>query len=436
MSIAPGVIIAAPSSGSGKTLLTLGLLRALKNNGLKAASFKVGPDYIDPEFHHYSSEQPCFNLDPWAMSQELLCDNYRAASDGSDIVIGEGVMGLFDGAQDGRGSTADLAALLNLPIILVVDGKGQSASMGALLHGFNSFREGTRLAGVIFNRVSSSHHAKLLSQAAEEIGIPTLGALPKLEALVTPSRHLGLVQASENSQLESFIQQAADTVAYHIDLEKLRGIAAQPTLVAGSSNMPPPGQRIAVAKDMAFSFCYPHWLHQWRHAGAEISFFSPLADEGPAKDVDFIYLPGGYPELHAGTLSTNQHFKAAMREAAASHTPIFGECGGYMTLGRTLTDQDGVIHEMLDLLPITTSFETPKRHLGYRRAISKTKNPIGPKGQVFMAHEFHYACEINNISAQSLFEISNAKGHNLGDVGALSGSVFGSFIHLIDRKDA
>jgi len=343
-------------------------------------------------------------------------------------------MGLFDGAQDGNGSTADLATALNLPLILVVDGKGQSASMGALLHGFNSFREDTRLAGVIFNRVSSPFHAELLSKAASDQVIPALGYLPRLDDLVTPSRHLGLVQAEEHEGLEAFIQKAADIVTRHIDLQKIQQIVSPPKLAPTCPLAPPPADRIAIARDAAFNFSYPHILHRWKAAGAALSFFSPLTDERPAMDANFIYLPGGYPELHADKLANNETFKKAIRRAANTGIPIYGECGGYMTLGRGLIDKKGTRHEMLNLLPIETSFHAPKRHLGYRQAVMQTETPLGNCGQIYTAHEFHYASETDNTSTSSLFEISNAKGQKLGGTGAISGSVFGSFIHLIDRK--
>ncbi len=430
---APAFIIAAPSSGSGKTLITLGLLRAFKNSQVNVASFKTGPDYIDPQFHTLASGRPCYNLDPWAMPATTLSASYSAAAEGAEFVIGEGVMGLFDGAQDGTGSTADLAQTLQLPIILIIDAKGQSASVAAILHGFNSYRSDTNIAGVIFNRVGSQIHADLLKAAADKVDIPTLGFVPQDPSLHMPSRHLGLVQASENADIEAFIEQAATLVAENVDLEHLKQLAKAPSLAPEKPKMAAPGRHITIAKDIAFAFSYPHLMKQWEKSGAALSFFSPLANEAPSKDADFIYLPGGYPELHAAVLSQADTFKAGMKEAAQKGVSIYGECGGYMTLGRTLTDKEGACYAMLGLLPIDTSFAEPKRHLGYRKVTQLIETPVGKIGSTHMAHEFHYASEIRNDSDAALFEIENARGNNLGKIGAVSGNVSGSFIHLIDR---
>ncbi|MBE7638145.1 cobyrinate a,c-diamide synthase [Sneathiella sp. P13V-1] len=433
MTQSPAFIIAAPSSGSGKTLITLGLLRAFHNRGIRIASFKTGPDYIDPQFHELASGRACFNLDPWAMTSTSLSNSYSATAEGVDLVIGEGVMGLFDGAQDGTGSTADLADKLQLPIILVIDAKGQSASVAAILHGFNSYRPQTKIAGVIFNRVGSQIHADMLKTAADKVDIPTLGFIPHATTLHMPSRHLGLVQASENKDIEAFIEQAAALITENVDLGHLAKTAKAPVLASQKHKTTPPGRHIAVAKDIAFAFSYPHLLKRWEENGARLSFFSPLANEAPSLDADFIYLPGGYPELHADALSKAGNFKAGMKDAADRGASIYGECGGYMTLGRTLTDKEGNCHPMLGLLPIDTSFAEPKRHLGYRKVSQLIDTPFGNAGSRHMAHEFHYASEMQNDSATPLFEIENARGNNLGKVGAVSGNVCGSFIHLIDQ---
>ncbi len=431
---APSLVIAAPASGSGKTTVTLALLRAFVQSGVNVSSFKVGPDYIDPAFHHLASKRPCFNLDPWAMSANTLKRSFEYAAKGSDLIIGEGVMGLFDGAQNGRGSTADLAKILDIPIILVVDAKGQAASVGALLHGFSSFRDDIKLAGVIFNSVGSVNHKTMLEAAANKVGIPILGAIPKSETLQLPRRHLGLVQARENPEIEGFLDTAAKFTAEHVDLQKLKSIATSVSLESSVTHtISPPGQKIAIAKDEAFAFSYPHQIADWKAAGAEITFFSPLNDETPAETADYIYLPGGYPELHADKLSEAANFKSALRRAAEDNIGIFGECGGYMVLGRTLTDKHGVAHPMLDLLPVETSFEKPKLHLGYRHAKLITNSSVGFEGAHFNAHEFHYASEIKNSSAQPLFSLQNAKQEDLGYAGAKCGSVAGSFIHLIDK---
>jgi cobyrinic acid a,c-diamide synthase len=431
----PSLIIGAPSSGSGKTTITLALLRALRHSGLSVGSFKVGPDYIDPVFHRQASQHTCFNIDPWAMSSETISGLLSQLYDNKDIVIGEGVMGLFDGAQDGSGSTADVAALYTIPVILVVDAKGQAASVAALLSGFDTYRDDISIAGVIFNKVGGPGHVRLLREAAEKVGIPLLGCIPKSDTLTLNQRHLGLVQAREMKELDRFLDSASEIIAKHIDLEKLCELAAPPNNTLGKTfhAISPLGQHIAIAEDDAFSFIYPHILEGWKNDGTEISFFSPLEDLGPSTSADAIFLPGGYPELYCEKLSSSKTFKSSMAAAAAKGVSIYGECGGFMVLGEGLIDKAGQYHQMLELLPIKTSFENPKLHLGYRRARLLQNSILGEKDVRFKAHEFHYAQITKTTSHSELFEIKNARGEGLGNVGAVSDNVAGSFIHLIDR---
>jgi len=423
------LIIAAPSSGAGKTTVTLGLLRALRRRGVAVASAKVGPDYIDPAFHAAASGRSCRNLDPWAMRPEtLLCQLDRAA-DGAELLIIEGVMGLFDGAADGGGSTADLAALLDLPVLLVQDVRGQTVSAAAVAKGFATYRADVRVAGVLLNRVGSPRHADLIRPAFESLGLPVLGALPRTDGITVPSRHLGLIQAGEQADLEGFLERAADAIEAAVDLERLLALA-QPMAQRGESAVaiPPLGQHIAVARDVAFAFAYPHGLDGWRGAGAELSFFSPLADQAPSGAADAVYLPGGYPELHAGRLAGAASFRQGVHAAAARGAIIYGECGGYMTLGAGLVDGDGIRHQMLGLLPIETSYAAPRRHLGYRRIALSAATPLGPVGADYRGHEFHFASESSRRDVPFFCE---SVGH--GPAGAVVGRVFGSFLHLIDR---
>jgi cobyrinic acid a,c-diamide synthase len=351
---APGFIVAAPASGHGKTTVTLGLIAALRRRGFGVGSFKVGPDYIDPAFHTVASGRPCLSLDDWAMREATVAAIAGQVSGGADIVVGEGVMGLFDGAPDGTGSTADVAERLDLPVILVLDVRAQAASAAAVVHGFSTFRSGLDVAGVVFNRVGSEGHARTLEAACKDRPQALLGCLPRDEGLALPERHLGLVQASEHAALETFIERAASAVETHLDLDRLIALA-RPMRMAGESAaavIDPLGQRIAVARDCAFAFAYPHVLDGWRAAGAEVSFFSPLADAAPAADADAVYLPGGYPELHAGTLAGNRRFLAGLQSAAGRGAAVYGECGGYMVLGRVLVDGEGQPHEMAGLLPV------------------------------------------------------------------------------------
>ncbi|MEQ9199710.1 MAG: cobyrinate a,c-diamide synthase, partial [Rhodospirillales bacterium] len=373
------------------------------------------------------------------MRPALLDDLVRRLSDDSDIIICEGVMGLFDGAAGGGGSTADIAARTGWPVVLVVDVRGMAASVAAIVRGFAGHRDDLRLAGVIFNRVASDRHVDLLTAAVRD-GCPdvaVLGGLRRRENLGVPSRHLGLVQAGEAADLQRLLEDAAAAVAEDLDIPALAALAGDAG-ISGSGGagaaIPPLGQHIAVARDMAFAFTYPHVLDGWRKAGSEVTFFSPLAGEGPSDRATAVYLPGGYPELHAGPLAASQGFRDGMRVAAGREAVIYGECGGYMVLGNGLTDAAGDRHRMLDLLPLETSFATPRRRLGYRRVTLLDDGPLGPEGSRFRAHEFHYSAEENIRGGNRLFRVSDATGTGHGLSGLVQGRVFGSYIHLIDRE--
>ncbi len=437
-----GLIVAAPASGSGKTVVTLGLLRHLARSGVSVASAKTGPDYIDPAFHAAASGRPCVNLDPWAMRPGTLAAAARRLAANADLIVCEGVMGLFDGATVTEGSTADLAAITGWPVVLVMDVRAQAASAAAVLRGFAAHRPDVRVAGVIFNRVGGERHADILKQACALAmpEIPVIGWLPREHILALPERHLGLVQALEHPDLEAFLEHAAGLIGRHLDIDALCGLAeAGPDGAAAakpSPPVPPLGQRIAVADDAAFAFCYPLTVDGWRRAGAELFPFSPLADAAPAPDADAVYLPGGYPELHAGTLARNGTFMTGLRAAAARGANVFGECGGYMVLGEGLVDGEGNRHAMAGLLPLETSFADRRLHLGYRRVTLEADCALGGAGSRLRGHEFHYATIVREGPGQSLFQCANAAGHDLGAAGRVAGRVMGSFVHLIDAETA
>lgn len=431
-----GLIIAAPASGSGKTTITLSLLTLLKQMGVAVSSAKVGPDYIDPAFHQAATGRPCFNLDSWAMRPETLRGLLAAAAEGSALTIVEGVMGLFDGAETGpggaSGSTADLARLFDLPIVLVMNVKGQAATAGAVLSGLAHYRPGVRIAGVVFNNVGGPVHRRTLAAAAEEVGIPAVGFLPRIAALAMPERHLGLKQAGEIADIDAFLAAAAAAIAPHVDLERLAALAGPiATGAPDQLGMPLLGQRIAVARDVAFAFAYPAQLEAWRRQGATLSFFSPLADEAPDAAADAVFLPGGYPELHAGRLAANLTYQNGLRAAAARGATVYGECGGYMVLGESITDAAGVAHPMAGLLPVATSFAKPKLHLGYRHARLVEAGPLGPRDAGFAGHEFHYATVEHEAGDAALFQAKDARGKELAAMGRRRGSVMGSFLHVI-----
>ncbi|WP_282024855.1 cobyrinate a,c-diamide synthase [Limimaricola cinnabarinus] len=421
----PGLLIAAPSSGSGKTTVTLGLLRAWTRRGVAVRGAKSGPDYIDPRFHEAACGAPCFNLDAWAMGP----DRIAALAGGSGTLVVEGAMGLFDGAPpEGRGASADLARMLGLPVVLVVDAARMAQSVAPLVAGFAGFDPALRIGGVILNRVGSPRHEAMLRRALSGIGVKVLGAVPRDTQLSHPSRHLGLVQAHERPDLDAFLDHAADLVEGHLDLDGLAALASTAAAMPSCEGprLPPPAQRIALAQDRAFAFAYPHLLADWRARGAEILPFSPLADEAVPK-ADLVLLPGGYPELHAGRLAAADTFMQSLRNASEV-SDIYGECGGYMVLGECLTDAEGRPHRMAGLLRLSTSFATRKLHLGYRQV----KTAQGPFAGAWTAHEFHYATTVS-AEGDALFEARDAEGMELPPMGLREGRVCGSFAHLIDR---
>jgi cobyrinic acid a,c-diamide synthase len=438
-SSARGLVIAAPASGHGKTVLTLGLLRHLRAREVRVASVKAGPDYIDAAFHTAASGRACFNMDTWAMRPETLGGIAARAAAEAELVVAEGVMGLFDGAAragpGGAGSSADLARQTGWPVVLVVDAKGMAASAAALLQGFARFRDDVPIAGAIFNRVGSARHEAMLRAACAPLDIPILGCVPRDANLLLPERHLGLVQAGEHPEIESFLEHAAKLAGTHIDTARLIELARPCVLRAGESESPIPaiGQCIAVAHDVAFAFAYPHMLDAWRDSGVQVSFFSPLEDQAPDAACDAVFLPGGYPELHAPRLSGNARFMQGLRDAAARGAVVYGECGGYMVLGRGLVDAQGARHAMAGLLPLETSFAERQRHLGYREIVAETDSPLGARGARLRGHEFHFSQVVSEDGTTPLFRARAVDDDAMQPIGCRAGSVMGSFLHLIDR---
>jgi cobyrinic acid a,c-diamide synthase len=428
------LVISAPASGVGKTTLTLALARAYRDRGLKVQCFKSGPDYIDPAFHAAATGRASVNVDSWAMDRAAIEHLVHRGAD-ADLVLAEGSMGLFDGVAtrgvSGTGATADIAEMLGWPVLLVIDPSGQAQTAAAIAAGLRDFRAGVRLAGVVLNRVASLRHEDLVRRALADAGVAVFGALPRHAEINLPKRHLGLVQAEEQAEVGGLIDEAARFVGEHVDLDAVLQSAcawSPPSLVRGLS-VTPPGQRIALARDAAFSFVYPHMLEAWRAAGAEISTFSPLADEGPDTSADVCWLPGGYPELHAGRLAANARFRNALR-AFAETKPVHGECGGYMVLGTVLTDADGAPHEMVGLLGLETSFAKRRMHLGYRLAELAAPMPGHQIGACLRGHEFHYSTIISQPDTP-LAIVRDATGTTVAETGSRRGHATGTFFHLI-----
>ena len=429
-------MIAAARSGSGKTTIALGLLRALKRRGHAVVGLKSGPDYIDPAFHAAAAGAEGVNLDSWAMPPLLLGALAGRASMGRAVALCEASMGLFDGvpAPRGRsGSSADVAAALGMPVLIVLDVSGQAQSAAAIVKGCATYDERLTVGGVVVNRVGSERHRRLAVEAIEALGVPVVGALPRSDKLVLPERHLGLVQAGETDGLDARLDAIADIVEAHVDCERVISLAAELDAAVdapAAAALRPPGQRIALARDEAFSFIYPHLLQGWRAAGAEIAPFSPLADEPPPADCDMCWLPGGYPELHAGRLAAADCFRDGLRNFAETRA-VHGECGGFIALGASLIDAQGASHRMAGLLGVETSFARRRMTLGYREARLAATCAIGAAGTTLRGHEFHYATVASEGRDDPFAFVTDAYGAAASPQGSRRGRVTGSFFHVI-----
>ncbi|HAD05265.1 MAG: hypothetical protein A2091_07380 [Desulfuromonadales bacterium GWD2_61_12] len=467
------LVIAAPASGSGKTTVTLALLAALARCGVTVAPFKVGPDFIDPGHHAAACGQVSRNLDPWLCGPEEVRRSFAAGSVGAEVAIVEGVMGLFDGAKgdDDGGSTAEVARLLNTPILLVIDAKGQARSVAALVKGFVDFDPRLRFAGVILNRVASSRHAELLKAAIASVpGLPPLlGCLPRAPEVELPSRHLGLVTAADAACDADYFHRLANWLEAGVDVEWLlaqiaphpcpspagRGVISlsqRERLAAGRVRGEGAAVRIAVARDAAFCFCYPENLEHLEAAGAELAFFSPLADVHLPAGCAGLYLPGGYPELHAAQLAANTTLLEEIRACAAAGQPVYAECGGliYLSQGMSLITplkkggRGGFATEEIPLYPPlpkgevnfvglfpTTARMLPQRKaLGYREVTFSRDTILGPVGTVARGHEFHYSEIAMPDAIERAWRLTRADGAALDDEGYVSGNVLASYVHL------
>ncbi|WP_127503428.1 cobyrinate a,c-diamide synthase [Actinoplanes solisilvae] len=387
----PRVVIGAPASGHGKTTVATGLLAAFARRGLPVAPFKVGPDYIDPGYHALAAGRPGRNLDPVLVGEDLIRPLFAHGSEGASLAVVEGVMGLYDGRTGAgeTGSTAQVAGLLDAPVILVVDAAAQGRSIAALVHGFRSF--GTvRMAGVILNRVGSDRHEAILREACEEVGTPVLGALRRADAVAAPSRHLGLVPAAERrAEAQESVDALAALIESSVDLAEVMAIArsAPPLDVVPWSPLatdPVPGRPVvALAGGPAFSFAYAETAELLAGAGAEVVTVDPLRDETLPDGVRALVVGGGFPEVYASELSANEPLRRSVSALAAAGGPIAAECAGLLWLCRTL---DGA--PMCGVLDAEASM-TPTLTLGYRDAVALSDSPLAPAGTRVTGHEFH-----------------------------------------------
>ncbi|MES2872647.1 MAG: cobyrinate a,c-diamide synthase [Bacteroidota bacterium] len=424
----PQFLIAAPSSNSGKTTITLGILRALTNRGIGAQSFKCGPDYIDPILHAKAAGRSCINLDTFMCSNNHVKELFATYSQNAEASIVEGVMGMFDGADKMKGSSAEIALLLDIPVIMVVNAKAMAYSAAALLYGFKNFFPEIKLPGVIFNNVKTESHYSFLQDACRDAGVEALGYLPPQEDIEIPDRHLGLSIASDIN-FDAICNKIAASLEKTVDIQRLLDLTARP-LPSFKTPKPlhtlKPGFKIAVAHDEAFSFTYHENLEALRRIG-DVVFFSPLTDRS-IPPCDFLYLAGGYPELFLDRLSTNTSMLQSVSKFCENDGKVYSECGGMMYLGKSITASDGKVFDMVGFLPLRTSMESPKMRLGYR---SVHIGDIHIKG-----HEFHYSTciELEDVEALSC-SVENARGANVDSKIYRKHSTTASYIHLYWGED-
>lgn len=391
-------LISATASGSGKTTITLGLLRALKNRGVNTQPFKCGPDYIDTKFHDLASGNKSVNLDLFLSSPEHVRGIYARYASKSGVSITEGVMGLFDGYDKMKGSSAEIAELLNIPVILVINAKSMAYSAAAMLYGFKNFYKNINIVGVIFNFVGSESHYGFLKEACQEVGLEALGYLPKNATVEIPSRHLGL-SLDRKYQFDEFADNVAGLVEKYIDIDRLLALTVKGIDQSLNNEIPQKKNlKIVVAADEAFNFIYKENLEHLNKIG-DIFYFSPLSDEKlPAADL--VYLPGGYPELYLKQLSDNQSMQNSIRTYIESNGYLLAECGGMMYLSASISDKEGNEYPMVGILDQKATMENMKLKLGYRQ--------FKYNGIVVKGHEFHYSSIDSN--EESITGQLNAKG--------------------------
>ncbi|MGW9527793.1 cobyrinate a,c-diamide synthase [Paenibacillus terrae] len=442
------IVVAGTGSGAGKTTVTLGLMKAFADGGLRVQGFKCGPDYIDPTYHAAATGTPSRNLDSWMTSPDTVRETFIRASKGADISVIEGVMGLYDGKDplSNTGSTAEIAMLTDSPVLLVVDVRSMARSAAAIVLGFQRLEPKLRIAGVIVNRCGSQGHYGIVKKAIEqECGIPVLGWLKRDDGLEIPERHLGLVPAVERGELEPLFQRAAELIRAGTDLAALQALAnsapplslpAQPLFAPDrlwSETQADAGERpvIAVARDAAFNFYYPENLDLLRQSGAELSFFSPLAGERVPEQASGLYLGGGFPEEFAADIAANKGFLEDIRNAVSQDMPVFAECGGYMVLARTLTDRSGAVHIMAGVIPSDVRMQEKRAALGYREATALQDCLLLEAGEIIRGHEFHYSVMAYDESASPYPYAYQTKGmRGLQSEGYAKGNLLAAYTHI------
>lgn len=433
MSAIRACVIAGTHSGCGKTTAALALMAALRRRGLVVQPFKAGPDFIDPGHHETVTGRPSHNLDGWIMGRDGVLDVFRRYAADADVAVVEGVMGLFDGfsGADEDGSTAQLAKWLDAPVVLVADARSMARSAAALVKGYAEFDPDLRVAGVLFNRIGSDNHRSLIEEAMT--GLPkmaALGFLARDESLALPSRHLGLVTAGDHALDREAVDRLANWLEAGCNAGRVANLAADaPCAPPDGTPAPEPDVRLGLARDEAFCFCYHENLRLLRAAGAELVTFSPLADEALPPDLDGLYLPGGYPELHAGRLAGNARLRADIRAFCASGRPVYAECGGFMYLMESLTDAQGTAHPMVGALPLAAAMGDRFRALGYREVVTNRPTPLGPAWTMLRGHEFHYSSIATAGDVEAAYKVMDRKGWTGAREGFLCGNTLGTYVH-------
>ncbi|MGV8829595.1 MAG: cobyrinate a,c-diamide synthase [Breznakibacter sp.] len=412
-------LVAAPKSNSGKTLVTLGLIQALVNRGVKVQPFKCGPDYIDTQHHSHIAGLPSVNLDCWMAPEQHVSQLFAAKASISEVAIIEGAMGLFDGADKDFGSSAHMARILHTPIILVFDATAMAYGAAPLLWGLKNFDPSLTIGGVIFNKVSGPSQQHFLKQAAEDAGIRTLGFLPKDNRLALESRHLGLTLPHETPTTAA-VNLMTELLEQHVDLDALLGLKQLVSESTEEPTAPKKQLKIAIARDEAFSFFYQANLDRLAELG-EITFFSPLHDSH-FPDCDLLWIPGGYPELHLEALESNQAMHHQIRRHAQQKKAIVAECGGMMYLGQSIIDQEGSQYTMTGLFDYETSVQQMKLHLGYREIICGTNR--------FRGHEFHHSRITGMNETPAPYSPTNARGAEVAMPIFRRDNTWASYLHL------
>jgi cobyrinic acid a,c-diamide synthase len=438
----PRLVIGGTTSGVGKTTIAVGVMAALVRRGLNVQPYKVGPDYIDPSYHAVAAGRSSRNLDAWMLSEATVLELFARSSEGADIALIEGVMGLFDGLSglDEAGSTAQMAKVLRAPVLLVLDVSRTARSAAAMALGYARLDPGVRLAGIILNRVAGPRHRDWTKEAVEGLaGLPVLGALPEVPDLALPERHLGLVPATERQPLDAFLERLVPIIEGHLDLDRLIALAAQaePVPLASASlfkiDVPTRPVRIALAQDEAFSFYYADGLDLLTAAGADLVRFSPIHDASLPAGAQGLYIGGGFPELFGDQLEANGRMRREILESARDGMPIYAECGGLMYLTEAIVDFDGTSFPMVGAVPGRAVMERGRLRIGYVEVEPLGENILAGPGTRLRGHEFHCARWDGAGSASPAYSIVNLDGR---PEGYQCGNLLATFIHLHLATDA